>query len=552
MHGEQREEGGSVEGCVGGGGRDARREAETKGREGGAGRSSRRVPLFVGLPVGLCLFCFESSQTPVSFSVRLVQAPAEVTPRPNVGNEGYKYIAPVGLLTSDEVNRRFEQFGLPVSIYSGPDAPKRRKIRQHVNPLQAEHQRVVPPPAWEECYSDASLPLVVDIGCGYGRFSLALASTEAGKARAESEEPKAKAKAKGKGKGKDKEAGESAAGEAGSDDDPVAPAALKKTKVEAAEVGGDGDERSAAGAAEAARPDQAPASSHPPLPEAVLTAPLAPSLTRPRNHLGLEIRKHAAERANAWCKSLGLTDRAHFMALNATVSAGGMVASYPGAFELLTIQFPDPHFKKRHRKRRVVQPNFVRDVARAMRPGARVFLQGDVPSEVRDMRLTFATAVPGVFEPDALHADPENIFFADNEEPEVEEDDEDAGERSAEEGAKGPQHAEDDKRAEADEAAAKPAAQDEDATMSDPAGETPAAQGDPAAPAAHHPMWRPVDRRPQRRELPERFLKAGWLKENPLGVPTEREVHTGLQGRSVFRCLLIRTDVEVPEEEQQA
>lgn len=30
------------------------------------------------------------------------------------------------------------------------------------------------PPAWAEAYADPGRPLVLDIGCGYGRFLLAL------------------------------------------------------------------------------------------------------------------------------------------------------------------------------------------------------------------------------------------------------------------------------------------------------------------------------------------------------------------------------------------
>lgn len=32
------------------------------------------------------------------------------------------------------------------------------------------------PPAWAEAYADPSRPLVLDVGCGYGRFLLALST----------------------------------------------------------------------------------------------------------------------------------------------------------------------------------------------------------------------------------------------------------------------------------------------------------------------------------------------------------------------------------------
>ena len=43
-----------------------------------------------------------------------------------------------------------------------------------------------------------------------------------------------------------------------------------------------------------------------------------------------------------------------------------------------TPQFPDPHFKRKHRKRRVVQAQLVAALAALMRPGGRILLQSDV------------------------------------------------------------------------------------------------------------------------------------------------------------------------------
>ncbi|MEB3242241.1 MAG: tRNA (guanosine(46)-N7)-methyltransferase TrmB, partial [Cyanobacteriota bacterium] len=45
---------------------------------------------------------------------------------------------------------------------------------------------------------------------------------------------------------------------------------------------------------------------------------------------------------------------------------------------LVSLQFPDPWFKARHHKRRVLQPDLLRSLAGAMAPGAQLFLQSDV------------------------------------------------------------------------------------------------------------------------------------------------------------------------------
>jgi SAM-dependent methyltransferase len=49
------------------------------------------------------------------------------------------------------------------------------RVRQHVNPLKKSLQVKHGPLAWNNLYSDPLKPLVVDVGCGYGRFLLQIA-----------------------------------------------------------------------------------------------------------------------------------------------------------------------------------------------------------------------------------------------------------------------------------------------------------------------------------------------------------------------------------------
>ena len=44
-----------------------------------------------------------------------------------------------------------------------------------MNPLKKELQVPLPPPDWAAIYQDIERPLVLDVGCGSGRFLLALA-----------------------------------------------------------------------------------------------------------------------------------------------------------------------------------------------------------------------------------------------------------------------------------------------------------------------------------------------------------------------------------------
>ena len=50
----------------------------------------------------------------------------------------------------------------------------------------------------------------------------------------------------------------------------------------------------------------------------------------------------------------------------------------PGSVAAVHVYFPDPWWKKRHRKRRVFTPAFAADAARALAPGGRLLVASDV------------------------------------------------------------------------------------------------------------------------------------------------------------------------------
>ncbi|MEM6447547.1 MAG: tRNA (guanosine(46)-N7)-methyltransferase TrmB [Cyanobacteria bacterium P01_D01_bin.123] len=104
------------------------------------------------------------------------------------------------------------------------------------------------------------------------------------------------------------------------------------------------------------------------------------------NVLGIEIRQPLVERANAWVQKLQL-DNVHFVSAHATVTLPHLFA--PGELARVSIQFPDPWFKKRHHKRRVVQPELVALLARLMQPGAALFLQSDIEDVAVEMEARF-------------------------------------------------------------------------------------------------------------------------------------------------------------------
>ncbi|XP_075519292.1 uncharacterized protein LOC142553154 [Primulina tabacum] len=162
------------------------------------------------------------------------------------------------------------------------------RIRQHVNPLRSTLMIPVELPDWSLVYDDPTLPLMVDIGSGSGRFLIWLAKRNSG---------------------------------------------LK-------------------------------------------------------NYLGLEIRPKLAKRAEHWVNELALRN-IHFIFANATISFKQLVATYPGPLVLVSILCPDPHFKKKHHKRRVVQKPLVESIVDDLVPGGQVFIQSDILDVAVDMRNYF-------------------------------------------------------------------------------------------------------------------------------------------------------------------
>ncbi len=101
-----------------------------------------------------------------------------------------------------------------------------------------------------------------------------------------------------------------------------------------------------------------------------------------RNHLGVEIRRALVQAAEAERKTLALGNL-RFLFCNANVSLEAWLAALPsGLLQRVTIQFPDPWFKKKHHKRRVLQPELLLAVATALPPGGELFLQSDVPAVI--------------------------------------------------------------------------------------------------------------------------------------------------------------------------
>ncbi len=103
------------------------------------------------------------------------------------------------------------------------------------------------------------------------------------------------------------------------------------------------------------------------------------------NYLGVEIRQSLVNAANREKQQLGL-DNLCFLFCNANVSLESWLMQLSkDQLQRVSIQFPDPWFKRRHHKRRVLQPSLLLAIASAMQPGREVFIQSDLLSVIQPM-----------------------------------------------------------------------------------------------------------------------------------------------------------------------
>ncbi len=96
------------------------------------------------------------------------------------------------------------------------------------------------------------------------------------------------------------------------------------------------------------------------------------------NYLGIEIREKLVINANLKLKEQNL-DNLFFVYGNASNLIEEAISNFPkDALSSVSFNFPDPWFKKKHHKRRVVQPELIKKIAELMPSGALLFIKSDV------------------------------------------------------------------------------------------------------------------------------------------------------------------------------
>eukprot|EP00667_Euglena_gracilis_P010820 EG_transcript_11026 len=109
------------------------------------------------------------------------------------------------------------------------------------------------------------------------------------------------------------------------------------------------------------------------------------------NWLGVEIREPLVVRANRWRREHGLGNL-YYVYGNCSAGLAALLQSLPAAaLRRVCIQCPDPCFKKRHQKRRMVTGRLAAELREHMPPGAVLFLQSDVEMVAQQLADTFAS-----------------------------------------------------------------------------------------------------------------------------------------------------------------
>ena len=122
------------------------------------------------------------------------------------------------------------------------------------------------------------------------------------------------------------------------------------------------------------------------------------------NYLGVEIREPLVDEANRLSKEAG-HENLHYEFCNAMLWLDRLLEGItPGVLQSVTIQFPDPWFKKKHAKRRMVNPEVIDTVAKHLSPGGRVFVQTDIEFLAEEMFALFRA--DGRFTESSIDANP--------------------------------------------------------------------------------------------------------------------------------------------------
>jgi tRNA (guanine-N7-)-methyltransferase len=125
------------------------------------------------------------------------------------------------------------------------------------------------------------------------------------------------------------------------------------------------------------------------------------------NYLGVEIREPLVTEANRLAAEADLTNL-HYAFANAMLWLDRLLENIDvGVMQMVTIQFPDPWFKKKHAKRRMVNAELVAVIVSKLLPGGQVFIQTDIEELADEMFELFRNET--IFVEERIEANPFSV-----------------------------------------------------------------------------------------------------------------------------------------------
>lgn len=113
-------------------------------------------------------------------------------------------------------------------------------------------------------------------------------------------------------------------------------------------------------------------------------------------YVGLEIRRELVEPANAEAARRGLGGAVRSVFANVSVDLPRLLP--PGRVRRFFLNFPDPWWKSKQQKRRVVTPGLAAELGRLLEPGGEVYVASDVFEIALDAMAVFEAEAPRLFE----------------------------------------------------------------------------------------------------------------------------------------------------------
>ncbi len=110
------------------------------------------------------------------------------------------------------------------------------------------------------------------------------------------------------------------------------------------------------------------------------------------NYIGLEIREKLVNNAKLKLKNQSL-DNLFFAFGNANYLIDDCIGKFPADVVLsVSFNFPDPWFKKKHQKRRIIQPQLINKISQLMANGGSISIKSDVEELFQYMDMTISNS----------------------------------------------------------------------------------------------------------------------------------------------------------------